>query len=78
MSGSRIVSFDPHRRRHPPPAVTRVLILLVAALFVVGFAFLTLHTIVAQKGISAGTAISVFVVVLMGVGIFGALLDRRR
>jgi hypothetical protein len=58
--------------------VTRVLILLVAALFVVGFAFLTLHTIVAQKGISAGTAISVFVVVLMGVGIFGALLDRRR
>jgi hypothetical protein len=58
--------------------VTRLLILLVATLFVVGFAFLTLHTIVAQKGISAGTAISVFIVVLMGVGIFGALLDRRR
>jgi hypothetical protein len=58
--------------------VTRVLILLVAALFVVGLAFLTLHTIVAQKGISIGTVVSVFVVVLMGVGIFGALLDRRR
>jgi hypothetical protein len=58
--------------------VTRVLILLVAALFVVGLAFLTLHTIVAQKGISLGTAVSVFVVVLMGVGIFGALLDQRR
>ncbi len=58
--------------------MTRVLILLVAALFVVGLAFLTLHTIVAQKGISLGTAVSVFVVVLMGVGIFGALLDRHR
>ncbi len=58
--------------------MTRLLILLVATLFVVGFAFLTLHTIVEQKGISAGTAISVLVVVLMGVGIFGALLDRRR
>jgi hypothetical protein len=57
--------------------VTRVLILLVAALFVVGFAFLTLHTIVAQKGISAGTAVSVVVVLIMAVGIFGALLDRR-
>jgi hypothetical protein len=58
--------------------MTRLLILVVATLFVVGFAYLTLHTIVAQKGISAGTAISVFIVVLMGVGIFGALLDRRR
>lgn len=58
--------------------MTRVLILLVAMLFVVGLAFLTLHTIVEQKGISLGTAVSVFVVVLMGVGIFGALLDQRR
>jgi hypothetical protein len=58
--------------------VTRLLILLVAMVFVVGLAFLTLHTIVEQKGISAGTAVSVCVVVLMGVGIFGALLDRRR
>jgi hypothetical protein len=57
--------------------LTRLLVLLVAALFVVGFAFLTLDTIVAQKGISAGTAISVCIVVLMGVGIIGALLDRR-
>jgi hypothetical protein len=57
--------------------MTRVLILIVAALFVVGFAFLTLNTIVAQKGISAGTAVSVIVVVIMAVGIFGALLDRR-
>jgi hypothetical protein len=57
--------------------MTRLLVLLVATLFVVGFAFLTLHTIVVQKGISAGTAISVFIVVLLSVGIVGALLDRR-
>jgi hypothetical protein len=57
--------------------MTRLLVLLVATLFVVGFAYLTLDTIVAQKGVSAGTAVSVLVVVLMGVGIIGALLDRR-
>jgi hypothetical protein len=58
--------------------MTRVLILLLAALFIVGFAFLTLHTIVAQGGVSLGTGISVFVVVLMGVGILGALLNPPR
>jgi hypothetical protein len=58
--------------------MTRVLILLVAALFVVGFAFLTLSTIAAQGGISLGTAISVFIVILMGVGILGALLNPPR
>ncbi len=58
--------------------MTRVLILLVAALFIVGFAFLTLSTISAQGGISLGTGISVFVVVLMGIGILGALLNPPR
>jgi hypothetical protein len=58
--------------------MTRVLILLVAALFIVGFAFLTLTTISAQGGISLGTGISVFVVVLMGIGILGALLNPPR
>jgi hypothetical protein len=57
--------------------MTRVLVLLVAALFIVGFAFLTLSAIAAQ-GFTLGSAISVFVVVLMGVGIIGALLDFRR
>jgi hypothetical protein len=57
--------------------MTRVLILLVAALFIVGFAFLTLSAIAAQ-GFTLGTAISVFVVVLMGVGILGALLNPPR
>jgi hypothetical protein len=57
--------------------MTRVLILLVAALFIVGFAFLTLSAIAAQ-GFTLGSAISVFVVVLMGVGILGALLNPPR
>jgi hypothetical protein len=57
--------------------MTRALVLLVAALFIVGFAFLTLSAI-ASQGFTLGTAISVFVVVLMGVGIIGALLDFRR
>ncbi len=52
--------------------------LLVAALFIVGFAFLTISTISAQGGISLGTAISIVVLVLMGVGILGALLDFRK
>jgi len=55
-----------------------MVILLVAMVFVVGLAYLTLHTIVEQKGISVGTAVSVFIVVLMGVGIFGALAASRR
>ncbi|HXA54840.1 MAG TPA: hypothetical protein VNV37_08195 [Solirubrobacteraceae bacterium] len=58
--------------------MTRLLVLLVATLFIIGFAFLTLHTIVAQKGISIDSAASVFVVVLMGVGIIGALLNPPR
>jgi hypothetical protein len=57
--------------------VTRILILLVAALFIVGFAFLTLSAIAAQ-GFTLGSAISIFVVVLMGVGIVGALLNPPR
>jgi hypothetical protein len=57
--------------------VTRVLILLVAALFIVGFAFLTISAIAAQ-GFTLGTAISAFVVVLMAIGILGALLSFPR
>jgi hypothetical protein len=57
--------------------VTRLLILLVAALFIVGFAFLTLSAIAAQ-GFTLGSAISIFVVILMGVGIVGALLNHPR
>ena len=61
----------------PTRTVTRVLVLLVAALFIVGFAYLTLSAIAAH-GFTLDGAISMFVVVLMGVGIFGALLTPPR
>jgi hypothetical protein len=57
--------------------MTRLLVLLVATLSILGFAFLTLSAIAAQ-GFTLGSAISIFVVVLMGVGIIGALLNPPR
>ena len=57
--------------------MTRLLILLVAALFIVGFAFLTISAIAAQ-GFTLGSASRSFVVVLMGIGILGALLNPPR
>jgi hypothetical protein len=57
--------------------MTRVLVLLVAALFIVGFAFLTLSDI-AARGFTLGSAISILVIALMGIGILGALLNRPR
>ncbi len=57
--------------------MTRVVVLVVAALFIVGLAFLTLSGIAAH-GFTLEGAISIFVIVLMGVGIFGALLTPPR
>lgn len=57
--------------------MTRVVILIVAALFVVGFAFLTLSAIAAQ-GFTLGSAVSIIVIALLGVGVLGALLSPPR
>jgi hypothetical protein len=57
--------------------MTRVLILIVAALFIVGFAFLTLSDI-AARGFTLGSAVSIVVIALMGIGILGALLSPPR
>ncbi len=57
--------------------MTRVAVLLVAALFIVGFAFLTLSDI-AARGFTLGSAVSVVVIALMGIGILGALLNPPR
>ena len=57
--------------------MTRVVILLVAALFIVGFVFLTLSDI-AARGFTLGSAISIVVIALMGIGILGALLNPPR
>jgi hypothetical protein len=56
--------------------LTRVLVLVVAALFIVGFAFLTLRGLV-EHGLTFEGVLSVLVVVFLSVGIFGALMDRR-
>jgi hypothetical protein len=57
--------------------MTRMLVLLVAAVFIVGFAFLTLSDI-AARGFTLGSAISILVIALMGIGILGALLNPPR
>jgi hypothetical protein len=57
--------------------MTRVAVLAVALAFILGFAFLTIGGI-EQYGFSAEAVISVFVLVLMAVGIIGALRNPPR
>jgi hypothetical protein len=57
--------------------VTRLLILLVAALFIIGFAFLTFSAIT-QQGFTLASLLSVFILVLLFVGIVGALFNPPR
>ena len=57
--------------------MTRVLVLALTLVFVVGFAFLTISA-VSQQGFTLLSAVSVFVLVLLGVGILGALLNPPR
>lgn len=58
-------------------AVARNVVLAVALVFVIGLAVLTLVT-VGEHGFSLGGLVSVFVVAVLGVGIFGALLGPRK
>ena len=55
----------------------RILVLGAALVFIVGFAILTIEMIKAH-GFNAGAVISIFVLVLLGVGIVGALLTPPR
>jgi hypothetical protein len=55
----------------------RRLVLAAALLFIVGFAFLTLSA-VSQQGFTLLSAVSIFVLVLLGVGIVGAMLNPPR
>jgi hypothetical protein len=57
--------------------VARNVVLAVALVFVIGLAVLTLVT-VGEHGFSLGGLVSVFVVAVLGVGIFGALLGSRK
>jgi hypothetical protein len=57
--------------------VTRVAVLAVALAFILGFAFLTIGGI-AQYGLTAEGVLSVVVLVVMAVGIVGALRNPPR
>lgn len=57
--------------------MTRLVVLGVALIFIAGFAFLTLSAIIAQ-GFTLAGAISIFILVLLAVGIIGALLNPPR
>jgi hypothetical protein len=57
--------------------MTRVAVLAVSLAFILGFAFLTIGGI-AQYGITAEGVLSVFVLVLLTVGIVGALRNPPR
>ncbi|HTW41197.1 MAG TPA: hypothetical protein VMD79_02640 [Solirubrobacteraceae bacterium] len=57
--------------------MTRLLVLGAALLFITGFAFLTYASIV-REGFGAGSVVSIFIVVLLAVGIVGALRNPPR
>jgi hypothetical protein len=57
--------------------MTRVAVLAVALAFILGFAFLTIAGI-EQYGLTAEAAVSVFVLILLTVGIVGALRNPPR
>jgi hypothetical protein len=52
----------------------RLVVLAIALVFISGFAFLTVVSVI-EQGVTVATFVSVFVLVLMGVGIVGALLN---
>jgi len=57
--------------------MTRLLILCVALVFIAGFAFLT-YVAVIEQGFTPASALSIFILVLLSVGIVGALRNPPR
>jgi hypothetical protein len=57
--------------------VRRLLVLGATLVFVVGFGFLTLSA-VSSQGFTLASALSIFVLLLLGIGIIGALLNPPR
>jgi len=58
--------------------MTRLVVLVGALLFVLGLAFLTVAAIDKQGGITLLSLMSIFIVVLLAVGIVGALRNPPR
>jgi hypothetical protein len=57
--------------------MTRLLVLAAALVFIAGFAFLTVATVI-EEGLNIATLLSIFIVVLLAVGIVGALRNPPR
>jgi hypothetical protein len=57
--------------------MTRLAVLAVALLFIAGFAFLTFAAVV-EGGFTLGSLVSVLILVLLAVGIVGALRNPPR
>jgi len=57
--------------------MTRLLVLATALVFIAGLAFLTVAS-VAQQGFSLASLLSVFILVLLAIGIIGALREPPR
>jgi hypothetical protein len=56
--------------------VKRQLVLIAALVFIAGFAFLT-FTEVAEQGVTLAGLLSIFILVMLGVGVIGALGSRK-
>jgi len=57
--------------------MTRTAVTVAAIIFIFGFAVLTVHA-VAEQGVSLASIVSLFILVLLGVGVLGALLGNHR
>ena len=57
--------------------MTRTVVMCAALLFILGFAVLTVHA-VAEQGVSLASVVSLFVLVLLGVGVIGAIRHPPR
>jgi hypothetical protein len=57
--------------------MTRLLVLGAALVFIAGFAFLT-YTAVVRQGFTLGSLLSVVILVLLAIGIVGALRNPPR
>jgi hypothetical protein len=55
----------------------RTLVLALALVFIAGFAFLTVAAAV-EQGVTVASGISAFILLLLGVGIVGALRNPPR
>ena len=57
--------------------MSRLVVLWIALLFIVGFAYLTFRA-VAEGGFTLASLLSVFILVLLAVGIIGAIRNPPR